>query len=120
MISKQERYQFRKARSRRKLFINGIHRPRLSVYRSTRYLYAQVVDDKTGTTIAAASSLEKELREQLKSGKNIDAAKQVGLLIAKRALEKNISEVCFDRAGFIYHGRIKALADGAREGGLKF
>ncbi|MBO4555604.1 MAG: 50S ribosomal protein L18 [Elusimicrobiales bacterium] len=120
MISKQERYQFRKARSRRKLFINGINRPRLSVYRSTRYLYAQVVDDRTGKTIAAASSLEKELREQLKSGKNIDAAKQVGLLIAKRALEKNVSEVCFDRAGFIYHGRIKALADGAREGGLKF
>jgi large subunit ribosomal protein L18 len=120
MISKQERYQFRKERSRRKLFVNGIHRLRLAVYRSTRYLYAQIIDDKTGRTLVAASSLEKEIRDQLKSGKNIEAAKKVGMLVAKRALEKNVTEVCFDRAGFIYHGRIKALAEGAREGGLKF
>lgn len=120
MISKQERYQFRKERSRSKLFINGIQRPRLAVYRSSRYLYAQVIDDATGTTLAAASSLDKELKGQLKSGKNIETAKKVGMLLAQRALKKNVTEVCFDRAGLIYHGRIKALADGAREGGLKF
>lgn len=120
MISKQERYEFRKERSRKKLFVNGIHLPRLAVYRSSRYMYAQVIDDRTGCTLASACSLDKELKGQLKSGKNIEAAKKIGLLIAKRALEKNISEVCFDRGGHIYHGRIKALAEGAREGGLKF
>jgi large subunit ribosomal protein L18 len=120
MISKQKRYEFRKERSRKNLFTNGIHRPRLAVYRSSRYIYAQIINDETGCTIAAASSLDKELKGQLKSGKNIETAKKVGLLLAQRALQKDVSEVCFDRGGHIYHGRIKALAEGAREGGLKF
>ncbi len=120
MISKQERYEFRKARSRSKLLANGIVRPRLSVYRGTKYIYAQVIDDAKGTTVASASSLEKELKAKAKSGKSIDTAKQVGALLAKRAIAGGVSEVCFDRGGRIYHGRIKALADAAREAGLKF
>lgn len=120
MISKQERYNFRKSRSRSKLLLNGIHRPRLAVYRSARYLYAQVIDDAKGVTIASASSLDKELKGKVKSGKSIETAKIIGGLLAKRAIEHGISEVCFDRAGLIYHGRIKSLADGAREAGLKF
>ena len=120
MISKQERYQFRKLRSRNSLFGNGIHKLRLSVYRGTKYIYAQVVDDKKGLTLAAASSLEKEIKGKFKSGKSVDSAKVVGALLAKRAIAKGVTEVCFDRGGRIYHGRIKALADAAREAGLKF
>ncbi len=120
MISKQERYEFRKIRSRNRLFENGIYKLRLSVYRGTKYIYAQVVDDKKGETLAAASSLEKELKGKFKSGKSIDTAKGVGALLAKRAIAKGVTEVCFDRGGRIYHGRIKALADAAREAGLKF
>lgn len=120
MISKQERYEFRKIRSRNKLFQNGIKMPRLSVYRGTKYIYAQVVDDVKGVTLAAASSLEKELKGKLKSGKSIDSAKQVGALLAKRAIAAGLTAVCFDRGGRIYHGRVKALADAAREAGLKF
>jgi len=120
MISKQERYEFRKTRSRNSLFEHGIKRPRLSVYRGTKYIYAQVVDDIKGATLAAASSLEKEMKGKFKSGKSIDSAKVVGALLAKRAIAKGVTEVCFDRGGRIYHGRIKALADAAREAGLKF
>ena len=120
MISKQERYEFRKIRSRNKLMANGVTRPRLSVYRGTKYIYAQVVDDAKGTTLASASSLEKELKGKVKSGKSIDSAKQVGALLAKRAIAGGVKEVCFDRGGRIYHGRVKALADAAREAGLKF
>ena len=120
MISKQQRYEFRKERSRKRLLENGIKRPRLSVYRSAKYLYAQVVDDAKGTTLAAASSLDKELKGKLKSGKSVASAKVVGGLLAKRAIAKGVTEVCFDRGGRIYHGRIKSLADGAREAGLKF
>jgi len=118
MITKHQRYNFRKVRSRNKLFERGINRPRLSVFRSAKYIYAQVIDDKKGTTLVSASSMDKELK--LKAGKNIEAAKQIGVLLAKRAIEKGVTEVCFDRGGHIYHGRIKSLADGAREGGLKF
>ncbi|OGS12887.1 MAG: 50S ribosomal protein L18 [Elusimicrobia bacterium RIFOXYA2_FULL_58_8] len=120
MISKHERYEFRKVRSRNQLFKSGINRLRLSVYRSAKYLYAQVVDDKNGTTLAAASSLDKELKGKLKSGKSVASAKVVGNLLGKRAIAKGVTEVCFDRGGRIYHGRIKSLADGAREAGLKF
>ena len=120
MISKQERYEFRKVRTRNRLFELGIKRPRLSVYRGNKYIYAQVVDDVKGLTLAAASSLEKELKGKFKSGRSVDSAKTVGLLLAKRAVAKGVTEVCFDRGGRIYHGRIKALADAAREGGLKF
>jgi len=120
MISKQERYQFRKDRTRKNLQANAFTRPRLSVYRSTKYLYAQVVDDAKGLTLAAASSIDKELKGKVKSGKSLDTAKVVGALVAKRAIEKGVKEVCFDRGGRIFHGRVKALAEAAREAGLKF
>ncbi len=95
-------------------------RTRLTVFRSSKHIYAQLIDDAKGQTLAAASSLEKPLRENAKTGANIDAAKAVGKLIAERAKEKGIKDVVFDRGGYLYHGRIKALADAAREGGLNF
>ena len=95
-------------------------RPRLAVFRSGTHIYAQVVDDDAGKTLCAASSLDKDLKAKLKSGGNVAAAKEVGGLIASRAKEKGIAAVVFDRGGFQYHGRIKALADAAREAGLKF
>ena len=95
-------------------------RARLSVFRSSKHIYAQLIDDVKGTTLVAASSLEKPMREGAKSGANIAAAKAVGKLIAERAKEKGIKDVVFDRGGYLYHGRIKALADAAREGGLNF
>ena len=95
-------------------------RARLTVFRSSKYIYAQLIDDTKGETLAAASSLEKTTREGAKTGANIDAAKVVGKLIAERAKEKGIKDVVFDRGGYLYHGRIKALADAAREGGLNF
>ncbi|MBI4655142.1 MAG: 50S ribosomal protein L18 [Elusimicrobia bacterium] len=120
MITKQEKYQFRKERTKRNLLKAGVTWPRLSVYRSDKYIYAQVIDDIKGSTIACASSLDKEIKGQFKSGKNIAASRLVGGLIAKRALEKGVKEIRFDRGGRRYHGRIKALADAAREAGLKF
>ena len=94
-------------------------RPRLSVFRSGRHIYAQVIDDAKGATLAAASTLDKELKGKLKSGGDKEAAKQVGLLIAARAKEAGVEAVVLDRGGYLYHGRVKALADGAREGGLR-
>ena len=93
-------------------------RPRLNVYRSLKNIYAQVIDDVTGTTLVSASSLDKEIN--LENGGNKEAAKEVGILVAKRAIEKGITQVVFDRGGYIYHGRVAELAAGAREGGLKF
>ncbi len=93
-------------------------RPRLSVFRSNKHLYAQLVDDAKGHTLVAASTLEEEFKDKL--GGTIEGAKTVGNLVAKRALAKKISLVVFDRSGYLYHGRIKAVADAAREGGLKF
>ena len=95
-------------------------RPRLAVFRSQSHIYAQVIDDDAGRTLCAASSLDKDLRTEAKRGANVASAKKVGQLIANRAKEKGIEAVVFDRGGFQYHGRIKALADAAREGGLKF
>ncbi|MGB6999175.1 MAG: 50S ribosomal protein L18 [Pseudolabrys sp.] len=95
-------------------------RARLSVFRSSKHIYAQLIDDVQGATLAAASSLEKTMREGAKTGADIAAAKAVGKLIAERAKEKGIKDVVFDRGGYLYHGRIKALADAAREGGLNF
>ena len=95
-------------------------RARLSVFRSSKHIYAQLIDDVKGTTMVAASSLEKTMREGAKTGANIAAAKAVGKFIAERAKEKGIKDVVFDRGGYLYHGRIKALADAAREGGLNF
>jgi large subunit ribosomal protein L18 len=95
-------------------------RARLSIFRSSKHIYAQIIDDAKGETLAAASSMEKDTRASLKTGANIGAAKVVGKLVAERALGKGITDVVFDRGGYRYHGRIKALADAAREGGLKF
>ena len=95
-------------------------RPRLAVFRSQAHIYAQVIDDGTGRTVCSASSLDETLKKDTKRGANVAAAKAVGSLIATRAKEKGVEAVVFDRGGFQYHGRIKALADAAREGGLKF
>ena len=95
-------------------------RPRLSVYRSGRHIYAQVIDDNQGTTVASASSLEKDMRGKLKTGADKSAASEVGTLVAERAKAAGITTVVFDRGGYIYHGRVKALADAAREAGLDF
>jgi large subunit ribosomal protein L18 len=105
---------------RRKIKLVARGRTRLSVFRSSKHIYAQLIDDVKGTTLVAASSLEKPMREGVKTGANIAAAKAVGKLIAERAKEKGIKDVVFDRGGYLYHGRIKALADAAREGGLNF
>ena len=92
--------------------------PRLDVYRSNKNIYAQIIDDEKGVTLVSASSNDKELK--LENGSNVEAAKQVGALVAKRALEQSITAVVFDRGGYLYHGRVQALAEGAREAGLKF
>jgi large subunit ribosomal protein L18 len=95
-------------------------RARLSIFRSSKHIYAQVIDDANGATLASASSIEKEMRGSLKSGANIAAAKAVGKLVAERAAAKGVKDVVFDRGSYLYHGRVKALADAAREGGLQF
>ncbi|MEM9206066.1 MAG: 50S ribosomal protein L18 [Pseudomonadota bacterium] len=110
----------RKARVRRALKKVANGRPRLSVFRSSKQIYAQVIDDTNGVTLASASSIEKDLRGSLKTGANVDAASAVGKLIGERASAAGVSTVIFDRGGYIYHGRVKALADAAREAGLEF
>jgi large subunit ribosomal protein L18 len=113
-------FEKRRARVRRAVKGNSSGRPRLSVHRSSENIYAQVIDDVKGTTVAAASTLDKSLKGALKTGADKAAAAAVGKLVAERAVKAGIKEVVFDRGGYIYHGRIKALADAAREGGLKF
>lgn len=112
----------RKRRQRRiRMKISGTaERPRLNVFRSLEHIYAQVIDDETGNTIVSASTLDKSLRDNLAGKGKKDQAKAIGEIVAERAKDAGIETVVFDRGGFIYHGRIKALADGAREGGLKF
>ena len=110
----------RQRRTRHALRLAAGSRPRLSVFRSGKHIYAQVIDDRKGATLAAASSLDEGLKGKLKSGANKDAATEVGKLIAERAIAAGVKEVVFDRGGYIYHGRVKALADAAREGGLNF
>src|SRR5918997_6530388 len=110
----------RKARVRRALKGTANGRPRLSVFRSSKQIYAQIIDDARGHTLAAASSLEKDMRGKLKTGATVDAAKEVGRLVAERAAQAGVKQVVFDRSGYRYHGRVKALADAAREGGLEF
>ena len=110
----------RKARVRRAVRAHARDRKRLSVFRSSKQIYAQVIDDEKGVTLAAASSLEKDNRGSLKTGANIDAARQVGKQIAERAIKAGVKQVVFDRGGYMYHGRVKALAEAAREGGLEF
>ncbi len=122
MINKTDKNTERKVRHKRvRTKVSGTsERPRLSVYRSLSQIYAQVIDDKKGVTLASASTLDKDVKVLCQGKSKSEQAKIVGQTIAKRALEKNISEVVFDRGGYIYIGRVQALADGAREAGLKF
>ncbi|MBQ0078519.1 MAG: 50S ribosomal protein L18 [Eubacterium sp.] len=121
-MAKESRNDKRVARHQRirKNLAGTPEKPRLAVYRSNKNISCQIIDDVNGVTLAAASTTEKDLRAEIGYGGNKDAAKAVGEAIAKRALEKGIEVVTFDRGGFLYHGRIAALADGAREAGLKF
>ena len=122
MVSKKSRQEVRmnKHRRMRNRFSGTPERPRLAVFRSNNHMYAQIIDDSIGNTLVAASTVEKEVKEQLEKTNNVDAAAYLGTVIAKRALEKGINTVVFDRGGFIYQGKIAALAEAAREAGLEF
>jgi large subunit ribosomal protein L18 len=122
MITKDDRNRARQRRHlrvRKKLSGTSV-RPRLNVYRSNKNIYAQVIDDVAGVTLVSASTLDQELREGIGNGGSVEAARKVGELVAKRAVEKGLSSVVFDRGGYLYHGRVQALADAAREAGLQF
>ena len=122
MVSKESRQKVRvkKHMKIRNRFSGTTERPRLAVFRSNNHMYAQIIDDTVGKTLVAASTLEKEVKAELEKTNNVDAAAYLGTLIAKRALEKGISSVVFDRGGFIYQGKVAALAEAAREAGLEF
>ena len=122
MVSKESRQAVRvkKHMKIRNRFSGTAQRPRLAVFRSNNHMYAQIIDDTVGNTLVAASTLEKEVKAELEKTNNVDAAAYLGTVIAKRAIEKGIKEVVFDRGGFIYQGKIAALADAAREAGLEF
>ena len=120
MKSAKHLFQRRRTRVRARLRREAIGKPRLSVSRSGMHIYVQIIDDLAGHTLASASSLEKDVRAKGKSGANIEAATEVGKLIAERASAAGVTDVVFDRGGYRYHGRVKALAEAAREGGLKF
>ncbi len=122
MINKQSSNEQRLRRHARvRKHVSGTaERPRLCVFRSSSNIYAQIIDDTAAKTLVSASSLDKEIKANLKNGGNKEAAKEVGMLIAKKALDKGIKQVVFDRGGYIYHGRVAELAAGAREGGLDF
>ncbi|NLN78082.1 MAG: 50S ribosomal protein L18 [Armatimonadetes bacterium] len=119
MLKKEELRRKRHRRLRNRV-IGTAEKPRLNVFRSLLHIYAQVIDDATGNTLVSASSLDKDIKAQAKNGGDIPSAELVGELVGKRAAEKGIKEVVFDRGGYQYHGRVAALADGAREAGLKF
>jgi len=118
-LSKNEKRKKRHIRMRNKV-VGTPEMPRLNVFRSSKNIYAQVIDDASGATLVAASSLENAASEKIANGGNKEAAREVGKMVAKKALEKGIENVVFDRGGYIYHGRVKELAEGAREAGLKF
>ncbi len=122
MVSKESRQKVRvKKHKRMRNHLSGTtQRPRLAVFRSNNHMYAQIIDDTVGNTLVAASTLEKEVKAELEKTNNVDAAAYLGTVIAKRAIEKGIHTVVFDRGGFIYQGKIAALADAAREAGLEF
>ena len=120
MTKLKDRIERRRGRVRGNLRLAAGERKRLTVFRSSKHIYAQVIDDLKGETLASASSLEKAMRESGNTGANIDAAKAVGKLLAERAVKNGVTEVVFDRGGYLYHGRVKALADAARESGLSF
>jgi len=122
MISKADK---NKARMRRHLRVRKkiegtTERPRLNIFRSSKHIYAQIIDDSQGVTLVAASTLDKSIQEENSNGGNVEAARKVGKLIAERAKEKGLNSVVFDRGGYLYHGRVQALADAAREAGLEF
>ena len=122
MVSKESR-QLVRAKKHMKIrnrFSGPAERPRLAVFRSNNHMYAQIIDDTVGNTLVSASTLEKEIKAELEKTNNVDAAAYLGTVIAKRAIEKGIKEVVFDRGGFIYQGKVAALADAAREAGLEF
>ena len=122
MVSKESRQKVRvkKHMKIRNRFSGTAERPRLAVFRSNNHMYAQIIDDTVGNTLVAASTVEKEVKAELEKTNNVDAAAYLGTVIAKRAIEKGINKVVFDRGGFIYQGKIAALADAAREAGLEF
>ena len=122
MVSKKSRSEVRvnKHRRLRNRFSGTAERPRLAVFRSNNHMYAQIIDDTVGKTLVSASTLQKEVKAELEKTNNVDAAAYLGTVIAKRAIEKGTNTVVFDRGGFIYQGKIKALADAAREAGLEF
>ena len=122
MVSKESRAVIREKKHNRlrNRFAGTAERPRLAVFRSNNHMYAQIIDDTVGNTLVAASTLEKGVKAELEKTNNVDAAAYLGTVIAKRALEKGISTVVFDRGGFIYQGKVKALAEAAREAGLEF
>ena len=122
MVSKKSRSEIRvnKHRKLRNRFSGTAERPRLAVFRSNNHMYAQIIDDTVGNTLVSASTLQKDVKAELEKTNNVEAAAYLGTVIAKKAIEKGITSVVFDRGGFIYHGKIKALADAAREAGLNF
>ena len=122
MVSKKSRQEVRlnKHRKQRNRFSGTAERPRLAVFRSNNHMYAQIIDDTVGNTLVSASTLEKDIKAELEKTNNVDAAAYLGTVIGKKAIEAGIKEVVFDRGGFIYHGKIQALADAAREAGLEF
>jgi large subunit ribosomal protein L18 len=122
MITKGDKNKARLKRHLRvrKKIQGTTERPRLNIFRSSKHMYAQIIDDTNGVTLAAASTQDKELKDQVSNGGNIEAARKVGELIAQRAKEKGLVQVVFDRGGYLYHGRVQALADAAREAGLEF
>ena len=122
MVSKKSRTVVRENKHRRlrNRFSGTAERPRLAVFRSNNHMYAQIIDDTVGNTLVSASTLQKDVKAELEKTNNVEAAAYLGTVIAKKAIEKGITSVVFDRGGFIYHGKIKALADAAREAGLKF
>lgn len=119
-MDKREALRLKRHRRVRKKVLGTAERPRLNVYRSLCNIYAQVIDDTQAVTLASASTIDSELRGQIKSGGNAESAKLVGELVAKRAIDKGIKQVVFDRGGYKYHGRVQSLADAAREAGLEF
>ena len=122
MVSKKSRSEVRenKHRKLRNRFSGTAERPRLAVFRSNNHMYAQIIDDTVGNTLVSASTLQKDVKAELEKTNNVEAAAYLGTVIAKKALEKGITTVVFDRGGFVYHGKVKALADAAREAGLEF
>jgi large subunit ribosomal protein L18 len=122
MVKKNSRQDIRvkKHNRMRSRFSGTAERPRLAVFRSNNHMYAQIIDDTVGNTLVAASTLDKDVKDKLEKTNNVEAAKYLGTVVAKKALEKGIKEVVFDRGGFIYHGKVAALADAAREAGLQF